>query len=251
MFEEPINKKSKDKAPSLSDICRQEDHSLRVVARIHTDFPAKFGIPRQSGIVKALKATIVFEPMYRNPDAFRGLEGFSHIWLIWGFFHEARTSWAPMVKPPRLGGNKRMGVFATRSPFRPNPIGLSSVRLEGMELNTERGPVLYVSGADLMDGTPIYDIKPYLPFTDSHPEATGGFADPMKDYALEVVFPPHWKSLIPQEQQEALIMVLAHDPRPSYQNDPERIYGFWYAGFNIRFTVFDNVLTVCEVTPIN
>lgn len=251
MHEEKKMKIKKDTAPDPRTICRREDHSLRVIARIRTVFPAKFGIPRQSGIIDTLKATIVFEPEYRNPDALRGLEGFSHVWLIWGFFHEAREGWSPMVKPPRLGGNKRMGVFATRSPFRPNPIGLSSVRLDGFELSTDQGPVLYVSGADLMDGTPIYDIKPYLPYTDSHPEATGGFADPVKDYGLEVVFPDELIELIPKEHHETLLKVLAHDPRPSYQNDPDRWYGFWYAGFNIRFTVRDNLLTVVEVTPID
>jgi tRNA-Thr(GGU) m(6)t(6)A37 methyltransferase TsaA len=251
VMHENINSiKKRETPPDLKDICRFEDHNLRVIARIRTEFPAKFGIPRQSGIVDSLKAMIVFEPEYRNPDSIRGLEGFSHIWMIWGFFHEARDTWAPMVKPPRLGGNKRMGVFATRSPFRPNPIGLSSVRLEKIELNTELGPVLYVSGADLMDNTPIYDIKPYLPYTDSHPEASGGFAEPFRDYALEVTFPEYLLSQIPKEHHEALMGILAHDPRPSYHNDPERIYGFWYAGFNIRFTVKGKLITVCEVTPI-
>lgn len=229
----------------------QENHSLRIIARIHTDFPAKFGIPRQSGIVDALKAVIVFEPQYRNPDALRGLEGFSHIWLIWGFFNTIRDTWAPMVKPPRLGGNTRMGVFATRSPFRPNALGLSSVKLSSIELHSELGPILHITGADLMDNTPIYDIKPYLPFTDSHPEAAGGFADPLKDYALEVEFPEHLLSLIPAEHHEALLGVLAHDPRPSYHTDPERIYGFGFAGFNIRFTVHGNLLTVYEITIID
>ncbi len=222
---------------------------LRRIARIHTDFPEKFGIPRQSGIVDSLKAQIIFEPEFRNADALRGLEGFSHIWLIWGFLDTGRDTWSPMVKPPRLGGNKRMGVFATRSPFRPNPLGLSSVELEGIELGTEQGPVLHVSGADLMDGTPIYDIKPYLPYTDSHPEALGGFADPLKEYALQVEFPERLLKLIPAQHHEALLGVLAHDPRPSYHNDPERKYGFGYAGFNIRFTVQDSLIKVCEVTP--
>lgn len=223
---------------------------LNMIARIHTEFPEKFGIPRQSGIVDTLKAVIIFEPQYRNPDALRGLEGFSHIWLIWGFFHTTRDKWAPMVKPPRLGGNKRMGVFATRSPFRPNPIGLSSVKLDSIELHSELGPLLHVSGADLMDQTPIYDIKPYLSYTDSHPEATGGFAEPLINYALEVEFPEHLLCQIPFEHQEALMGVLAHDPRPSYHNDPDRKYGFGFAGYNIRFTVCDNLLTVFEVTLI-
>ncbi len=222
---------------------------LKVIAHIRTDFPEKFGIPRQSGIINALKARIIFEAEYRNADALRGLEGFSHIWLIWGFLGTERDSWSPMVKPPRLGGNKRMGVFATRSPFRPNPLGLSSVKLEGIEMTPEYGPVLLVSGADLMDHTPIYDIKPYLPYTDSHPEALSGFADPVKDYALQVTFPESLLALIPGEHHEAVFAILGHDPRPSYHNDPERIYGFAYAGFNIRFTVQEDQLTVCEVMP--
>jgi tRNA-Thr(GGU) m(6)t(6)A37 methyltransferase TsaA len=221
--------------------------SMKVIARIRTDFPTKFGIPRQSGLINELKAVIVFEPEYRNFDALRGLEGFTHIWLIWGFTQAIRDTWAPMVKPPRLGGNKRMGVFATRSPFRPNSIGLSSVRLDSIEPNTDLGPVLYVSGADLMDNTPIYDIKPYLPYTDSHPEAVGGFADPVKDYALEVEFPEKWLQMIPEEHRDGLFGVLANDPRPSYQNDPNRRYGFEFAGFDVRFTVQENKLTVCEV----
>lgn len=224
--------------------------SLNIIAKIRTDFPAKFGIPRQSGIVDTLKAEIVFESNYRNPDAIRGLSGFSHLWLIWGFHQAKRDTWAPMVKPPRLGGNMRMGVFATRSPFRPNPLGLSSVKLESIEYHPELGPILHVSGADLMDNTPIYDIKPYLPYTDSHPEANGGFAEPVKDYALEVNVPEHLLSIIPAQHHEALMGVLAHDPRPSYHNDPERIYGFYFAGFNIRFTVQDNIITVCEVTVL-
>jgi tRNA-Thr(GGU) m(6)t(6)A37 methyltransferase TsaA len=245
------NRKSWERESQNQELNPPENSPLKIIARIHTEFPEKFGIPRQSGIVDTLKAEIIFEPQYRNPDALRGLEGFSHIWLIWGFFHTTRDTWAPMVKPPRLGGNKRMGVFATRSPFRPNPIGLSSVKLDRMELHPELGPVLHVSGADLMDGTPIYDIKPYLPYTDSHPQATGGFADPLKDYALEVKFPDDLLCLIPVNHQEALFGVLAHDPRPSYHKDPERKYGFGYAGFNIRFTVQGSLLTVCEVTPLD
>lgn len=247
-----IEKKNKrwDKVIPEQATSQLDNYPLKIIARIHTEFPEKFGIPRQSGIVDALKAVIVFEPQFRNPDALRGLEGFSHIWLIWGFFHTNNETWAPMVKPPRLGGNKRMGVFATRSPFRPNPLGLSSVKLESIELNTELGPILHVSGADLMDQTPIYDMKPYLAYTDSHPEAVGGFADPVKDYALEVVFPEDLLNLIPVEHHEALFGVLAHDPRPSYHNDPERKYGFGFAGFNIRFTVQGTLLTVCEVALI-
>ncbi len=227
-----------------------ENHKLKIIARIRTEFPEKFGIPRQSGIVDSVKATIVFEPEYRNIDALRGMEGFTHVWLIWGFFHTKMDTWSPMVKPPRLGGNKRMGVFATRSPFRPNPLGLSSVKLEGIEINSDLGPVLRVSGADLMDQTPIYDIKPYLPYTDSHPEATGGFAESLKDYELQVDFPEELINLIPGKHHEALYGIMAHDPRPSYHDDPERKYGFSYAGFNIRFTVSDLLLTVCEVTKL-
>ncbi|NLP33803.1 MAG: tRNA (N6-threonylcarbamoyladenosine(37)-N6)-methyltransferase TrmO [Clostridiales bacterium] len=227
-----------------------EERSLKVIARIRTDFPEKFGIPRQSGIVDALKGVIVFEPEYRNPHALRGLEGFSHIWLIWEFSKAVSDKWSPTVKPPRLGGNKRMGVFATRSPFRPNPIGLSSVKLDGIELDTELGPILHISGADLMDNTPIFDIKPYLSYTDSHPDATEGFADSNTDYELQVEFPEQLLMNIPLEQREALLGVLAQDPRPAYQNNPSRIYGLFFAGFNIRFTVEERILTVCEVTPI-
>lgn len=221
--------------------------SLKIIARIRTDFPTKFGIPRQSGLVEALKGVIVFEQEYRNPDTVRGLEGFSHIWLIWQFSESLRDNWSATVRPPRLGGNTRTGVFASRSPFRPNPLGLSSVKLDCIELDPDLGPVLHVSGADLMDNTPIYDIKPYLPFIDSHPEAVGGFADSFKDYALAVEFPEQWLQLIPEEKREALQGVLANDPRPSYQNDPQRIYGFEFLDFDIRFTVRESVLTVCEV----
>ncbi len=221
---------------------------MKIVARIHTDFPTKFGIPRQSGIVDALKAFILFEPEYRNPDALRGLDGFSHIWLIWQFSEGIRDTWSPTVRPPRLGGNMRMGVFATRSPFRPNPIGLSSVRLERMDLHTPDGPILYVSGADMMDGTPIYDIKPYLPYADSHPEASEGFAHAVHDADLKVDIPSEWLEKIPPERRAALCGVLAHDPRPSYQNDPMRIYGMAFAGLEIKFRVNNGILTVCDVS---
>jgi tRNA (adenine37-N6)-methyltransferase len=224
--------------------------AVKIIARIRTDFPTKFGIPRQSGLVEELEGTIVFEPEYRNPDALRGLEGFSHIWLIWKFSETVRETWSPTVRPPRLGGSQRMGVFATRSPFRPNPIGLSCVRLKGIRLHSELGPVLLVSGVDLMDNTPIYDIKPYLPYADSHPEATGGFADSHADYPLEVDFPKEWLDLIPEDRREALVGVLASDPRPRYQNDPERIYGFEFGGFNVKFKVADRVLTVNSVTKL-
>lgn len=227
---------------------KENQLSLNTIARIHTDFPEKFGIPRQSNIIDSLKAKIIFEPHYRNPDAVRGMEGFSHIWLIWGFLGTKRDSWSPMVKPPRLGGNTRMGVFATRSPFRPNPIGLSSVKLEHIELHPELGPILHVAGADLMDQTPIYDIKPYLAYTDSHEEAVGGFADPVREYGLKVEFSKDLLGMIPQVHHEALYGVLEHDPRPSYHDDPERIYGLGFAGYNIRFTVKEDRLTVCEVT---
>jgi tRNA-Thr(GGU) m(6)t(6)A37 methyltransferase TsaA len=226
-----------------------EQHSIRVIARIHSDFPTKFGIPRQSGLVEELRAQIVFEPEFRNPDAVRGLADFSHIWLIWQFSGAVRDTWSPTVRPPRLGGNTRMGVFATRSPFRPNPIGLSSVRLERVELDTPRGPILHVLGADLMDGTPIYDIKPYLPYADCHPDASGGFAAATERYRLQVEFPPEWKERVPAEHYEALCGVLANDPRPSYQKDAARIYGLEFAGMEVRFRVEDRTLFVCSVSP--
>lgn len=221
---------------------------MQVIAHIRSDFPSKFGIPRQSGLVDALKAEIIFEPPYRNPDAFRGLEGYSHIWLIWQFSQAIRDHWLPTVRPPRLGGNTRMGVFATRSPFRPNHIGLSCVRLEKVELHGTQGPILHVAGADLMDGTPIYDIKPYLPYTDAYPDAKGGFSFQQKNGALEVSFPPQLLDQIPATQQKALLAVLAQDPRPAYQHQPNRIYGMPYADFEVRFTVDDNRLTVCGLT---
>lgn len=223
---------------------------MKIIAKIHTDFTEKFGIPRQSGLVNDLRARIIFLPEYRNPDAFRGIEGYSHLWLIWEFSKAIREKWQPMVRPPRLGGNTPMGVFATRSPFRPNPIGLSSVKLEGYFWDERLGPVLEVSGADLMDGTPIYDIKPYLSFTDSHPDALGGFADDVLNYSLQVVFPEHLLQEIPEEKRRPLLSVLAQDPRPSYQNDPERKYGFQFAGFDIRFRVADGTLTVCEIVTL-
>lgn len=220
---------------------------FHVIARIRTDFPKKFGIPRQSGLVKDLKAEIIFEPEYRNPDALRGLEEFSHIWLLWEFSEAVRDTWSPTVRPPRLGGNKRMGVFATRSPFRPNAVGLSSVRLESVEFHTENGPVLHVSGADLMDGTPIYDIKPYLAFVDSHPDATGGFTDRTREYVLMVEIPEPVLEIVEKEKRDALQAVLAHDPRPSYQNDPDRVYGMEFAGYEVKFKVNDGILTVTDI----
>lgn len=222
---------------------------LKVIARIQSDFPTKFGIPRQSGLIDALKSTIIFEPAYRNADSLRGLEGYSHIWLIWQFSETVKENWCPTVRPPRLGGNKKMGVFASRSPFRPNAIGLSSVKLDKIQLESPQGPLLFVSGADLMHGTPIYDIKPYLPYVDCHPDATGGFALQSKEGALTVDFPQQLRQLMPQENLEPLLQVLAQDPRPAYQNTPDRIYGFEFAGFEVRFTVEDNLLTVKELLP--
>lgn len=220
---------------------------MKIIAHIHTDFTSKFGIPRQSGLVDELEATIVFEPEYRNPDALRGIEEYSHLWLIWQFSECADKDWTPTVRPPRLGGNKRMGVFATRSPFRPNPVGLSSVKLIGVEKTAEHGCILRVAGADMLDGTPIYDIKPYLPYVDSHPDASNGFALDEKAGGLEVDFPEHLLEMIPQSKQKALVEVLSQDPRPGYQNEPERIYGIEFAGFDIRFRVNGKNLTVIEI----
>lgn len=226
-----------------------ESIPTKIIARIHSDFPAKFGIPRQSGLADSLRATIVFEPKYRNPDALRGLEDFSHLWLIWQFSEAVRADWSPTVRPPRLGGNTRMGVFATRSPFRPNAIGLSCVGLVGLHETPEYGTVIEVSGADLMDGTPIFDIKPYIPYADCRPEATGGFTDRAEDYLLQVDFPPPLLTLVPEPKQAALLEVLSHDPRPSYQKDPDRVYGMAFGGLDVRFRVAGKTLTVVEVGP--
>ncbi len=223
---------------------------MQVIAHIHTEFPDKFGIPRQSGLVDTLRGVIVFEPAYRNRDALRGLEDFSHIWLIWQFSESVRDGWSPTVRPPRLGGNRRMGVFATRSPFRPNPIGLSSVRLCGMDLDTPEGPVLYVAGADLMDGTPIYDIKPYLAFTDSHPDAVCGFAEAVMGDKLEVSLPDTLPEDLDEQQIRALCDLLAQDPRPAYQDDPQRRYGLSFDRFEVFFRVEGNRLTVEELKPL-
>jgi tRNA-Thr(GGU) m(6)t(6)A37 methyltransferase TsaA len=225
-------------------------HEMQVIARIHTAFPTKFGIPRQSGLIDDLPATVVFEPPFRNPDALRGLEGFSHLWLIWQFSEAVRDGWSPTVRPPRLGGNTRMGVFATRSPFRPNPIGLSSVRLDHVEWDTPHGPVLHVLGADLMDGTPLYDVKPYLPFTDVHADATGGFAEPVADRCLTVDFPPELLEQFPEPYRKPLLGILAQDPRPSYQEDAERIYGFPFWRYDVQFLVRGEKLTVVELLPL-
>lgn len=224
---------------------------MNPIARIYTDFPTKFGIPRQSDMVESLKGTIVFEPEYRNADALRGIEDFSHIWLIWEFSEVIRDGWSPTVRPPRLGGNTRMGVFATRSPFRPNPIGLSVVKLDKVDLHTEQGPVLHVSGVDMMNGTPVFDIKPYIPYTDSHPDAVGGFTDTLKEKRLNVIFPENLQYRFPAEKRQTIIELLSLDPRPSYQNDAARVYGFSFAGFDIRFSVSGNVLTVKDVIPLN
>lgn len=218
------------------------------IARIHTDFPTKFGLPRQSGLVQGLEGMIVFEPAYRDPEALRGVEGFSHLWLIWQFSQSICKEWSPTVRPPRLGGNKRVGVFASRSPFRPNSLGLSCVKLEDIDLcHPKFGPVIHVSGIDLMDGTPIFDIKPYVPHSDSHPDAKGGFSSQVKDYRLEVEFPEEWIQLIPEQKRDALVQALAEDPRPAYQNDPQRTYGFVFAGLEIKFTVEGKLLRVRKV----
>lgn len=220
---------------------------MKVIARIESDFPTKFGIPRQSGLIPELTARVVFEPEYRAAEALRGIEGFSHLWLLWLFSENIREGWSPTVRPPRLGGNERMGVFATRSPFRPNPIGLSSVKIERLEKDEKRGVTLIVSGADLMDGTPILDIKPYIPLTDSHPEAKGGFTDKTAGQRLEVEFPPELLAQVDEKHRDALFKVLSGDPRPHYQNDPRRVYGFSFAGYEIRFTVEGDRLTVKEI----
>ena len=224
-----------------------EQHSIKVIARIRSDFKTKFGVPRQSGLVEALRARIVFEPEYRNADALRGIEGFSHLWIIWEFSKARREDWSPTVRPPRLGGNQRVGVFASRSPFRPNPLGLSSVRLEAIEHRPEVGPVLIVRGADLMDGTPIYDIKPYIPYADCHPDAAEGFTGQTQSHHLQVAFPPELLEQVPQADRAALTGVLANDPRPSYQHDPQRVYGMEFGPLEVHFTVDGELLTVTGV----
>ena len=223
-----------------------EMHEMKVIARIRSDFPEKFGIPRQSGLVPQLRAKIVFEPEFRNPDALRGIEGFSHLWLIWQFSAAVRETWSPTVRPPRLGGNERVGVFATRSPFRPNAVGLSCVKLEGVAHEEGSGDVLIVSGADLMDGTPIYDVKPYLPYADAHPEARGGFAPSPKE-TVAVDCPPELLAALPEGQREALLGVLAQDPRPQYQHDPERVYGMSFGGWDVKFRVCGKRLEVLSL----
>ena len=226
------------------------DILLHPIARMHSDFASKFGIPRQSGLVQQLRSTIVFEPEYRCDDALRGIESYSHLWLIWQFSEAVRQGWSPTVRPPRLGGNTRMGVFATRSPFRPNNLGLSCVTLLDVVHTQRYGTVLEVGGADLMDGTPILDIKPYIPYADCHSDATGGFTDGASDFVLQVCFPENLLARLPQDKQAAALEVLSHDPRPSYQRIPGRVYGLGFAGYNIRFTVEEDLLTVVDVSPL-
>lgn len=223
------------------------NYTIKPIARMKSDFPTKFGIPRQSGLVDELRSTIVFEPEYRNEDALRGLEGFSHIWIIWQFSEAVQEEWSPTVRPPRLGGNQRMGVFATRSPFRPNALGLSCVRILSIEKTETQGTVICVAGADLMDGTPIFDIKPYVPYSDCHTDAAGGFTSSAAPFLLKVDIPNDLLQKVDTDKRDALIGVLSHDPRPSYQKDADRIYGLSFADYNIRFTVKENILTVIEI----
>ena len=224
---------------------------MKIIGHIHTDFSSKFGIPRQSGLVPELKGVIIFEPEFRNPQAFRGLEEFSHIWILWKFSKSEKEHWSATVKPPRLGGKKRMGVFATRSPYRPNDIGLSSVRLEKINFDEKMGPMLYVAGADLLDGTPIYDIKPYIAYTDSHPDAAEGFAGTVKEKELQVDFPEELLSKFPKEKRDAILGVLSQDPRPAYDTDETRLYGVEFAVFDFRFTVTGELLQVKELIKLN
>ena len=226
-----------------------ETFTMEPVAHIHSDFPEKFGIPRQSGLIESLTARIVLAPDCRDPETLRGIEDYDYLWLVWRFSANKHTAWHPTVRPPRLGGNARMGVFATRSPFRPNPLGLSCVKLVSVDWDTPEGPVLNVAGADLLDGTPIYDIKPYLPYADSHPEARGGFGAGKLDYAVTVNCPETLLAKLPAEKQQSLLDVLAQDPRPAYQDDPERVYGLSFAGFDVKFTVAEGTLTVKEIQP--
>ena len=223
---------------------------IEPIARIRTDFPTKFGVPRQSGLASGLISTIVFEPPYRNPDCLRGIADFSHLWLIWEFDKVAGAGWSPTVLPPKLGGKTRVGVFATRSPFRPNPLGLSCVKLIKADLHTKDGPVLYVAGADLVSGTPIYDIKPYIPLSDCHPEASEGYTKETRVHELEVHFPEELLRVYPEEKREAVIGVLAQDPRPAYVQDPERLYGVSFAGYDVKFKVKNDILTVQNVEKI-
>lgn len=228
----------------------KDNVDFKIIAHIKTDFPTKFGIPRQSGLVKTAKGTIVFEQEYRSSEALRGIEEYSHLWLLWKFSQNAENGWSPTVRPPRLGGNKRVGVFATRSPFRPNPIGLSCVKLERVVYDTPLGAVLEVSGVDLLDSTPIYDIKPYIPYTDSHPDANGGFADRVFGHRLNVTFADGESEKLSNDKLLALIEILAQDPRPAYQKDDQRIYSFEFSNFNIKFTVSEQKLFVREINPL-
>lgn len=228
----------------------EETCVLRPIAHVHSEFPGKFGIPRQSGVVPELRSELIFTPEFRNPDALRGIKGFDRLWLIWEFSANRRASWSPTVRPPRLGGNTRLGVFATRSPFRPNPLGLSCVQLLRTEPHTKDGPVLYVAGADLVDGTPIYDIKPYLPYADSHPDAVDGFDGKRDAEPLTVVFPPELEALIPESKRAGLRQALACGPIPGYQHDPTRRYGFNFSGLDVRFRIQDRILTVVEIVPL-
>lgn len=223
---------------------------FQIIGKVHTDFPEKFGIPRQSGLVKTAKGTVIFEPEYRSEEALRGLEGYSHIWLLWEFSQAKREHWSATVRPPRLGGKKRMGVFATRSPFRPNPIGMSVVKLERIRTDEKLGPVLEVSGVDMLDGTPVYDIKPYLPYADSYPEAKDGFAGEVCDHALEVHFPDVLSEKLSKDLREIIVELLSQDPRTAFIDDESRVWGVTYAGWNVRFTVSGSVLTVCEVKKL-
>lgn len=223
---------------------------MKIIATIHNDFTTKFGIPRQSGLVPEVESIIVFEPDYRNPEALRGLTDFTHLWLIWSFHLAERETWSPTVRPPILGGNTRVGVFATRSPFRPNPIGLSCVRLLGVEETKDYGPVIHVSGADLMNGTPIYDIKPYIPYADCHPDAIGGFTETAVKRTVSVMIPDPLLAQIPSEKLDALRAILAQDPRPAYQDDPDRVYGLTFGDLNLHFTVSDGILTVTDISQL-
>lgn len=223
---------------------------MKIIARIQNDLTSKFGIPRQSGLVNELESLIIFEPEFRNPDALRGLEDFSHIWLIWQFSESIKEDWSPTVRPPRLGGNTRMGVFATRSPFRPNAIGLSCVKLLGIEHTQQYGTVVRIAGADLMNGTPIFDLKPYIPYSDCKPEASGGFTDGVNSFLLTVNFPDDLLKIIPEEKHSAIIGLLSHDPRPSYQKDSSRIYGIQFGKWDIRFQISEDTLTVIDVVTL-
>ena len=227
-----------------------ETYTLKVIARIHTDLPEKFGLPRQGCLIPELRGKIVFEPEYRSMDAVRGVDGYSHLWLIWQFSKAVRDNWSPLVRPPRLGGNEKMGVFATRSPYRPNAIGLSCVELEKVELDQELGPVIYVRGVDLMDGTPIFDIKPYLAYADSRPDAVGGWTDVVERKYLAVECSEELLAKLHPAQHKALLAILANDPRPRYQDDPQRIYGLTFAQWNVKFRVEGETLHVVDVEPV-